>query len=94
LNEKIILKINLIPVRVTKKKLKKSLLPFERHEKLITVRATSKKALGKPYYRFNDNKSYRKSTTTNALGKDYYRSNDNKSGTTAKALGKSYYRSS
>jgi hypothetical protein len=79
---------------VTKKNSKKA-LPFEqRHEKLITVRATSKKALGKPYYRFNDNKSYRKSTTTKALGKDYYRSNDNKSRTTTKALGKSYYRSS
>jgi hypothetical protein len=79
LNENIILKINLIPVGATKTNSKKSLLPFERHEKLITVRATSKTFLGKAYYRFNDNKNSKKITTTKDLGKDSYRSNDNKS---------------
>ena len=75
MDKNIILKINLIYVETTSKKSqKKRLLPFERHQKLIIVRATQKKVLEKAYYRLNDNESSSKSTTTKAVGKAYYRS--------------------
>ena len=75
MGKNIILKINPIHVEATLKEIsKKRLLPFERHQKLITVRATQKKALEKAYYRLNDNKSSSKSTATKTVGKAYYRS--------------------